>query len=278
MNRERRAALAQATLNILDQGCYHTPSGREVHFRLQQERAFAGTRLFRPTDFPQEIQIQPVERKYSTGLTVTNETTLEAARRLVLANPESDVLALNFASAKHPGGGFLSGSQAQEESLARSSGLYPCLAQMKEMYEFNQRCKTCLYSDFMIHSPQVPVFRMDDGALLEAPYPLSFLTAPAVNAGAVKHNEPRNISRILPVMTERARKLLWLAWEKGHADLVLGAWGCGVFGNEPKDIARIFASLLTSNGMFENVFRQVVFAVYDRSEEKAVWKAFVGSF
>ncbi|MBX7221736.1 MAG: TIGR02452 family protein [Blastocatellia bacterium] len=278
MNRERRAALAQATLNILDQGRYHTPLGREVTLNPQQETALAGTKLFRPTDFPKEIQIQPEARKYSTNLTVTNETTLEAARRLVLANPKSDVLALNFASAKHPGGGFLSGSQAQEESLARSSGLYPCLVQMKEMYEFNQRCGTCLYSDFMIHSPQVPVFRNDDGALLEEPYLVSFVTAPAVNAGAVKRNESRNISRILPVMTERARKLLWLAWEKGHTDLVLGAWGCGVFGNEPRDIARIFAGLLTSNGMFESVFRQIVFAVYDRSEEKAGWKAFAGSF
>jgi uncharacterized protein (TIGR02452 family) len=49
---------------------------------------------------------------------VGNETTLHAARRLAQAEPGGRVLALNFASARHPGGGFLKGSQAQEESLA----------------------------------------------------------------------------------------------------------------------------------------------------------------
>jgi len=70
---------------------------------------------------------------------------------------------LNFASAKNPGGGFLGGGSAQEESLARSSGLFPCINQMQQMYETNRAYRSCLYTDHMIYSPRVPVFRDDEG-------------------------------------------------------------------------------------------------------------------
>ena len=68
----------------------------------------------------------------------------------------------------NPGGGFLSGSQAQEESLARATALYPCLAQMTEMYETNRQLNSPLFTDNMIYSPEVPVFRDDDDILLAA--------------------------------------------------------------------------------------------------------------
>lgn len=110
------------------------------------------------------------------------------------------MLALNFASARHPGGGFLGGSQAQEESLARASGLSPCLNQFQEMYDTNQRFSSCLYTDHMIYAPDVPVFRDDDDRLLEEPFLVSILTAPAVNAGAVRRNEPHHVQHIEPVM------------------------------------------------------------------------------
>ena len=117
---------------------------------------------------------------------MTGETTLAAAERLAEFRP----LCLNFASAKNPGGGLLSGSQTQEESLARSSGLYATLLPMTELYAYNRHLGTSLYSDYMIYSPDVPVFRSDSGLLLEVPYLASFITAPAVNAGAVEKNEP----------------------------------------------------------------------------------------
>lgn len=76
------------------------------------------------------------------------------------------VAALNFASATHPGGGFLSGARAQEESIARSSGLFACL-EGREMYSWHRSRLDAMYSDWIIYSPDVPVFRTDDGELLE---------------------------------------------------------------------------------------------------------------
>ncbi|MCP4113573.1 MAG: TIGR02452 family protein [Desulfobacteraceae bacterium] len=51
-----------------------------------------------------------------TVIEVTTESTLEAAHRLIKEYNCNHIACLNFASAKNPGGGFSSGSQAQEES------------------------------------------------------------------------------------------------------------------------------------------------------------------
>jgi uncharacterized protein (TIGR02452 family) len=174
------------------------------------------------------------------------------------------VLALNFASAKHPGGGFLSGSKAQEESLARASGLYACLAPVEHMYEVNRSCATALYTDHIIYSPRVPVFRDDEGNLLDLPYPVSFLTSPAVNVGALKPGEKERIEN---TMLTRMEKLLSVALVHGHSALILGAWGCGVFKNEPAQVAAWFHRHLVE-GIFAGAFRQVIFAVLDWSAEQ----------
>lgn len=275
MNRQRRASLAQETLDILGRGYYESSSGRVIDIASDLRAAVKGTRLYRPSEFPEEITGCGQENVWpETTSEVTPETTLGAAQRLAAADAQVDILCLNFASAKNPGGGFLSGSQAQEESLARSSGLYPCLARMQEMYEFNRRLGTCLYSDHMIYSPRVPVFRDDDGRLLDGPYKVSFITAPAVNAGAVGRNEPENVALIRPAMRARVRRLLWVASLHRHSTLLLGAWGCGVFGNEPAMVAGLFAETLGPDGPFRGYFKHIVYAVYDRSPAQEVISAF----
>src|SRR4029077_4484905 len=99
----------------------------------------------------------------------TNGTTLAAARQLHEQYGPERIALLNFASARNPGGGFLSGSQAQEESLARASGLYASLSRMTDYYGANRRSKSALYTDHMVYSPLVPVFRDDDDRLLDEP-------------------------------------------------------------------------------------------------------------
>ena len=100
------------------------------------------------------------------------------------------VVALNFASAKNPGGGFLGGAKAQEEDLARSSALYACMRDQRAYYDANRHEPSLLYTDHMIYSPDVPFFRDDRLRFLEDPFLLSILTAPAPNAAS---NERREI-------------------------------------------------------------------------------------
>ncbi|MEO7715190.1 MAG: TIGR02452 family protein [Capsulimonas sp.] len=269
MKKSTRIQAAQETLAIFEAGRYTAPSGRVVEVRDVQAAALAGTQLYTPVDSSDPVP-SCVKRTGETLAEVTAETTLEAARRLAAANP----MALNFASAKNPGGGFLNGSQAQEESLARSSGLYPCLLKKRLMYDHHRQLGTCLYSDHMIYSPRVPVIRDDDGVLLETAYMASFITSPAVNAGAVRRNEPHNVALIRPTLAARLHKVLWVAYERGHDTLILGAWGCGVFQNDPVMIADLFVEALGPGGPFENCFTHVTFAVYDASARQEVLGAF----
>lgn len=274
MNRDTRAAIAQQTLNIIADRIYRLPSGESVDIGRSLGQAMQATRLYRPEDFPATIEKVTGSAQNDMTVEVTGETTLEAAARIAEECIAPDPLCLNFASAKNPGGGFLSGSQAQEESLARSSGLYACLMEQQEMYEYNRKLGSTLYSDHMIYSPNVPVFRSDDGDLLAKPYTVSILTAPAVNAGAVASNEPEKVDRIEPVMEKRLERLLWVAAQHGHKVLVLGAWGCGVFRNDPSMIAGLFRKALGPGGAFAGRFERVIYAVYDRAPGEPVLSAF----
>src|SRR6185436_14841574 len=194
---------------------------------------------------------------------VTGETTLAAGRRLVESGAYAHVCALNFASARNPGGGFLGGSLAQEESLASASALYASISKQVDYYRENDRTHDGFYTDHLIFSPRVPVFREDESALLAKPYLLSFITSPALNAGVVQR-EPASVSRIPEVMRNRIAIVFNAAIDNSVDCLILGAWGCGVFKNDPEMIAQLFADALLNRGMFANAFRHVCFAVFDR--------------
>jgi uncharacterized protein (TIGR02452 family) len=276
LNNKGRKAVAQETVAILEQGGYYAPSGIRVSLPELMETCLAGTRCYRPEELD-EIRRQVLAQDPAfaeTPIEVANETTLAAAARLMAAGTPERLGVLNFASARNPGGGFLGGAQAQEESLARSSGLYPSLLRCPEYYDAHRSQDSCLYSDRMIYSPGCPVFRQDDGELLETPYQVDVITSAAPNAGAIRRNEPENISRIEPALRERSEKVLALAALHGCDVLVLGAWGCGVFQNDPTFVAETFASQLGGNGPFQGRFRRIVFAVLDRSPDQLIFAAF----
>lgn len=280
--RTTRAQVAQQTLTILEEGAYLHPSGGRVSLRDALASARSRSVLYSPNDFDEVFGRRDrtlLDRPLiPLAFEVRNETTLHAARRVAQEEPGTRVLVLNFASARHPGGGFLKGSQAQEESLARASGLYACLTQHPEMYDTNARFPSCLYTDHMIYSPDVPVFRDDEDALLEQPYPVSFVTAPAVNLGALQRNEPEQLGRVEPTMLGRIEKVLSLAVVHGHDVLVLGAWGCGVFANDPEQVAGWFHGHLAGEGRFRRAFRKVIFAVLDRTAERSTIRPFERHF
>lgn len=276
--REKRARIAQNTLDILRTGVYVNHRGREIDIQSDIDYCISNSQLYTPDMLKENWSLSDGNSidclVKNTNIEVRNESTLHAARRLISEGSPNPVC-LNFASARNPGGGFLKGSEAQEESLARSSALYPCIEQMQTMYEVNHRDQTGLYTDYMIYSPKVPVFRDDSGQLLENPLLVSFISAPAVNAGRVRGD---NIHQIVSVMLRRIAKILNLALINQHDDIVLGAYGCGVFGNDPSDVAGYFARHLLEGGEFHNAFNRVVFAVLDRSQDKANLKAFQGKF
>jgi uncharacterized protein (TIGR02452 family) len=273
MKKGNRIKWAEETVSVCKAGFYKAPSGNRIELKTQIESAIDGTVLYSPENYPRTNGMNPALR---TKVEVKNETTCEALARLVQDGGHAGCL--NFASARNPGGGFLTGAQAQEEALARSSALYPCLLRAQEYYERNRAHRSVIYLDLAIYSPLVPFFRNDGGVLLERPFFASVITAPAPNAGAVLQNEPKNATAIEPALRRRAELVLGVAQAHGIGSLVLGAWGCGVFRNDPNKVAKIFAEFLKPPGEFANVFSRITFAVFDRSEGETTYRAFAGLF
>lgn len=265
LTREQARALGHETVAILRRGEYLTQTGDHRDIRTAVAKAREQT-----LSYPPEHTLPVFERGLNrTDINVCNETTLAAVTRLRAQGTYP--VALNMASATSPGGGFLSGARAQEEYLARSSGLYMCLHGNK-MYDFHRSAGDPFYSDYVIYSPDVPIIRGDDGKLLTDPYVCSILTSPAVYASRVREFQPNRLPEIATAMKSRILKVLAIAAEHRHDALVLGAWGCGAFGNDGTLIAEIFRDCLYES--FESVFKCVVFAIADWSEDRR----FIGPF
>ena len=264
----RLRGIAQETERIVAAGHYRAPDGRQVSVAAEVEAARAGTRMYGPG--PVEA---PAFAAVDTFCEVTGESSLEAAHRL-----GGRVAVLDFASARNPGGGYLNGAQAQEEALCRASALYTCQLRAREFYDHHRARRDPFYTDRVIHSPAVPVFRDDRGALLDSAHLVGFLTAAAPNAGVVRRTAPDRVAELPTALAVRAERVLSVAVAEGYRRLVLGAWGCGVFQNDPAQVAGAFRTLLGPGGRFSGAFEHVVFGVLDRTRGAVVREAFVRAF
>jgi uncharacterized protein (TIGR02452 family) len=271
MSRQQRAEIARQTDRIVSEGRYTTRTGVEIDISEAVAAAVRGTVLH----LPDQIRNGQVPSGAPTRIEVTDESTLTAARRLAEAAPDP-VACLNFASARKPGGGYRSGAQAQEESLARSSALVACLHAAPDYYAFHNANRDARYSDRVIYSPGVPVFRNDMGGLLDRPYRVAFLTAAAPNVTAL--TDQRQIAEVPQILHRRAAAVLAVARRYAHRRLVLGAWGCGVFGNDPTVVAGAFAAQLNPGGPFAGNFTHIVFAILDEDPAGLRISAFRNTF
>lgn len=253
-------ALGATAVAAARRGYYRTPAGNQISWGDRVAAARGAVHSIRPQD-PVPPPRHPGQ--HETRVQVTNETTLGAARRLLEAGLRP--LALNFANGIQPGGGFLDGGRAQEETLCRSSALFVTLED-DPMYAAHRLRDQPDSSDWAILSPDVPVFRDDDGRELEVPWQLSVITCAAPFAPAVGQPAAGDL------LERRIHRVLAIARAHGFEALVLGAWGCGVFRNDPHRTARDFRSALA--GEFRGAFSEVVFAVADWSPQRR----FLGPF
>jgi uncharacterized protein (TIGR02452 family) len=264
----RLRGIAQQTEEIVAAGGYRASDGREVPIAAAVEAARAGTRMYGPGPVP-----VPDTPRLDTLIEVTGESSLEAARRL-----GSGTAVLNFASARNPGGGYLNGAQAQEEALCRASALHTCLLEAREFYDHHRAHRDPFYTDRVIHSPGVPVFRDDRGGLLDEPFAAGFLTAAAPNAGVIRRTTPERADALPAALATRAERVLETAAAGGYRRLVLGAWGCGVFQNDPGQVAEAFRALLGPGGRFAGAFAHVTFGILDRTRDGGIRGAFERTF
>ncbi|MFF9241199.1 TIGR02452 family protein [Streptomyces sp. NPDC014801] len=252
----RLRGIARETEKIVAAGRYVRADGRPVPLAEWIEAARQETRMLGPQPVP-----VPPAPPVDTRIEVTGESSLQAASRLA----HRPVAVLNFASARNPGGGHLNGAQAQEEALCRASALYTCLRRAPEFYDHHRTHRDPFYTDRVVHAPAVPVFRDERGHLLDEPFRAGFLTAAAPNAGVVLRTAPERAAELPGALAARAERVLETAAAHGYRHLVLGAWGCGVFRNDPAHVAEAFRGLLAPGGRFADRFAHVVFGVPART-------------
>lgn len=258
--RDRASELGRSAVKAADLGYYLDSAGNKVDWSMQVSHALSAKQSIAPAA---SLPIYTGTLQAETRVQVCNETTLKASRRLVARGLRT--VALNFANGVHPGGGFLSGARAQEETLCRSSALH-CTLVNDPMYDYHRRRPRPDSSDWVIYSPDVPVFRSDDGAELARPWLFNVLTSAAPYAPSIGQPESGDFLR------KRIVRVLAVASSYGYDSLVLGAWGCGAFENDPHRTARDFREALETD--FRGYFADVVFAVTDWSPDRR----FLGPF
>lgn len=261
ISRSDAMRLGREAVLISERGEYVSASGKPVNIQTEVSESIQNTRDISPKEALRSNEGIP--SSHWPKITVTNRTTLESA--IELQQHGHKVLALNFANGLHPGGGFLNGARAQEEYLCRSSALYKTLI-TSQMYDYHASRPLPDSSDWTIYSPDVPVFRNDDGGLLDTPYCVSFLTCAAPYAPSVGVEESAGLLR------ERIYRVIEIAIHLKYRSLILGAWGCGAFQNDPMRTAESFRDAIDAfpTGSFD----YIDFAITDWSPEER----FIGPF
>ena len=217
--------------------------------KLFENGAFAGMKSEFIPDFT------PVEKTRSEKFILSEHTVKMTTIECILQNAGRKIIALNFANALFPGGAYVAGGNAQEESLCRASGLYFAIKDEKAFYAQNRKHLLPDYTDGMILSENVPVIRDDSGEMLETPVMCDFLTCPAVNRyeAVMMSREKTNA-----VMERRIEKIVSFAVSKAPDVIILGAFGCGAFGNKREDILPMFEKAVNTYGGNE---AEIVFAI-----------------
>lgn len=271
MTKDQLKEVAKNTLQIIKNKSYKIKNNT-INLEEDLKNCLNNTKLY-----VEDININDIQKSdQKCKFEFTKETTMSAAKRLF--DNKGSVCILNFASAKHPGGGFENGSMAQEESIAYISSLYDSLNKFyDDFYAFHLKKCNAFYSDRIIYSKGIIVFKDEKYNLLENPYYINVITSPAVNAGTVINwNNPKETQKINPAMEQRIRKIIKTAIVNGDKTIVLGAFGCGVFKNKIEDVAKIFKKVLITEG-YKDYFETIVFAIYDRTGDKAL-NTFKGKF
>lgn len=205
------------------------------------------------------------DKKYKTKVVVLNEDTVGAIMRF----PGEKVCALNFASYKNPGGLFLKGSKAQEECLCHESFLYNVLKEFPDYYRWNfKNANRSLYLNRALYSPDIIFERGEQRKKCD------ILTCAAPNKSAAQNYSGVTEFENTEALKSRIHFLLSVAAEEGVTTLILGAYGCGVFGQNPNEVAAIFRDTIRVE--FPGVFEWIIYAIPDGTNEnlEAFRKAF----
>ena len=217
---------------------------------------------------------------------VSKKRSFEAAS----AYKDQKVCVHNFASASNPGGGVKNGANAQEECLCRCSNLYLCLKMPKlwdDFYLPHRTARNPLHNDDIIYTPGVRIIKSDTATPKLLPesqwFNVDIITCAAPNLRERPGNSynpgdgsaPVKITdkALLQLHEKRLRKILDVAYIKGNEIVILGAFGCGAFSNNPYVVATAAKNVIKD---YLYKFKIIEFAIYCNPRDDSNYKTFMG--
>ena len=217
---------------------------------------------------------------------VSKKRSFEAAS----AYKDQKVCVHNFASASNPGGGVKNGANAQEECLCRCSNLYLCLKMPKlwdDFYLPHRTTRNPLHNDDIIYTPGVRIIKSDTATPKLLPksqwFDVDVITCAAPNLRERPGNSynsgdgsvPVKITdkELLQLHEKRLRKILDVAYIKGNEIVILGAFGCGAFSNNPYVVATAAKNVIKD---YLYKFKIIEFAIYCNPRDDSNYKSFMG--
>ena len=240
------------------------------------------TTVFYEDEYP-EFDMYKVD---DSIITISGERSYQAAMRLHKDNPKSKIAVMNFACSVKPGGGVKEGSSAQEEGLCRTSTLYPLLYRKtlrNSFYKHHKDLNTPKASDSLIYIEGVIICKTDETIPKRMPkenwvtVDVITIAAPDLRKKGNKHaplvGRPIKMSDsdLYECHVKRAKHMFTCAAAKGADVLVLGAFGCGAFKNNPEVVAKAYKAAIDE---FPKVFKHIEFAVYCRPGESTNYDTF----
>ncbi|MCD7752056.1 MAG: TIGR02452 family protein [Lachnospiraceae bacterium] len=309
MRRKKNIETLEDTLEILENGSFEK-DGQEIKLQFSPEQ-MREIQVFLPEDIEALRTAGPSASEAASAAEIISDSEnaesdggqtramsgctfgCENIDALVLAqrkyselkeNGESDpkVLVLNLASSTHPGGQTRKGASAQEEDLCRRTSLLLSLEsdEAKKYYDYNNARKTHMGSDGVMISPYVEVIKDGSSALLSEPFPISVMScaAPMIRLGL----EGMSQQEYEVMLCHRIQGMLLTAASQNYRHLILGAFGCGVFGNDAAIVSNLFYHAI-QNLSFDGrgssqLFDSIDFAVLCRPGKDYNYREFLRNF
>lgn len=238
INKKERSIIAKEHTKEMEQNY-----SKEIVYSIANTNVYTNTALTTITDNKPHIVF-------------LNEDSVSA----VLKYPNCCVL--NFASYTHPGGMFIEGSRAQEEALCHESFLYNVLRQFPDYYEYNSTCKNrALYTNRALYSPNVLFKKGNQQCFADV------LTCAAPNYTAAQRWQNVSKEENYKFIKSRIQFIKAICELNGVDTFVAGAFGCGVFGQDPKEVANLFKEIFATT-----LIKTIVYAVPGSDNNYQVFK------
>lgn len=255
--------------------CFEGEFGGPGKSKLYKEEVRLGAR----TDEP-----------YETKVSVVNGDCLVVGKAMIDEGLNPAVL--NMANAYRPGGGVINGARAQEECIFRLSNLFMSLYRYDSTHnlilEENRNEYTSRFVNFGlieqgypmdedfggIYSGDVTVFKDGDYEWIADVYQTAFISVAALNISREVRVGGRDFlcngqlsDDAIRITKNKIRTIYRIGVLHGHDSLVLGAWGCGAFGNPPEQMAQLFMEVLNEDE-FRGRYRDIRFAIIEDHNSK----------